>query len=104
MAIGQRLLAEIAAAGGDLNTAEEEMARSLEPFATHPMPQIEWRNHAALGRLPTARNRPAAAREAFGRAEALVREIAGNISDATLRDRFLKTEAVREVLAGAVAR
>ncbi len=82
-------------------TAEEELTRSLEPFATHPMPLIEWRNHAALGRLLAARKHPGGAREAFKRAETLVRELAGNISDPAQRKVFLEMDAVREVIAGA---
>ena len=101
IAIARRLLGEIAAVNGDATTAEEELTRSLEPFATHPMPLIEWRNHAALGRLLAARNRPGGAREAFKRAETLVRELAGNISDPAPRKVFLEMDAVREVIAGA---
>jgi hypothetical protein len=102
-AIGRRLLGEIAAVGGDLNRAEEELIGSLEPFVTHPMPLIEWRHHAALGRLLTSRNRPAAAREAYQRAETFVKELAGNIADLEQRKRFLEMDAVREVVAGAGA-
>ncbi|HTB20432.1 MAG TPA: protein kinase [Bryobacteraceae bacterium] len=101
VAIARRLLGEIAAVGGDATTAEEELARSLEPFATHPMPLIEWRNHAALGRLLAAQKHPAGAREAFERAETLVRELAGNITDPALRNVFLEMATVREVIAGA---
>ena len=101
VAVARRLLGEIAAVSGDAMTAEEELARSLEPFATHPMPLIEWRNHAALGRLLAARKHPAGAREAFKRAKTLVRELAGNISDPTQRKVFLEMDAVREVIAGA---
>jgi hypothetical protein len=101
IAVARRLLGEIAAVNGDAVTAEEELTRSLEPFATHPMPLIEWRNHAALGRLLAARNRPGAAGEAFKRAETLVRELAGNINDPAQREVFLEMDAVREVTAGA---
>ena len=101
VAIARRLLGEIAAMSGDATTAEEELMRSLEPFATHPMPLIEWRNHAALGRLLAARNRPAGAAEAFKRGARLVQELAGNISDPTLRNGFWEMTAVREVIAGA---
>jgi tetratricopeptide (TPR) repeat protein len=102
-AIARRLLGEIAAVDGDATTAEEELMRSLEPFATHPMPLIEWRNHAALGRLLAAGKHPEGAREAFKRAETLVRELAGNISDPALRTGFLDMAAVREVIARAQA-
>jgi tetratricopeptide (TPR) repeat protein len=101
IAVARRLLGEIAAVNGDAVTAEEELTRSLDPFATHPMPLIEWRNHAALARLLAARKHPAGAREAFKRAETLVRELAGNISDPAPRKVFLEMDAVREVIAGA---
>jgi serine/threonine protein kinase/predicted ATPase len=101
IAVARRLLGEIAAVNGDAVMAEEELTRSLEPFATHPMPLIEWRNHSALGRLLAARKHPAGAREAFKRAETLVRELAGNISDAAQRKVFVEMDAVREVIAGA---
>ncbi len=100
-AIARRLLGEIAAASGDASTAEEELTRSLEPFATHPMPLIEWRNHVALGRVLAARNLPGGARESFQRAETLVQELADNISDPAPRKVFLEMDAVREVIAGA---
>jgi tetratricopeptide (TPR) repeat protein len=104
VAVAERLLGEIAAAAGDHNAAEEALTRSLAPFATHPMPLIEWRNHVALGRLLATRNRPAAARESFGRAEALVRGLAGGITEPAFRDLFLQTHAVREVMSGAAGR
>jgi tetratricopeptide (TPR) repeat protein len=101
IAIARRLLGEIAAMNGDATTAEEELTRSLEPFSTHPMPLIEWRNHAALGRLLAARNRPGGAGEAFQRAETLVRELASNVANPALRNVFLEMATVREVIAGA---
>jgi hypothetical protein len=101
IATARRLLGEIAALNGDHNTAEDELTRSLEPFAAHPMPLIEWRHHAALARLLVSRGRPAAARESFGRAEALVQGLAGSINDPILRDMFLRIRSVREVVARA---
>jgi tetratricopeptide (TPR) repeat protein/predicted Ser/Thr protein kinase len=101
IAIARRLLGEIAAMNGDAMTAEDELTRSLAPFATHPMPLIEWRNHAALGRLLAARKHPAGARQSFQRAETLVRELAGNITDPAVRNVFLEMATVREVIAGA---
>jgi tetratricopeptide (TPR) repeat protein/predicted Ser/Thr protein kinase len=101
IAVARRLLGEIAAVNGDATLAEEELTRSLEPFATHPIPLIEWRNHSALGRLLAARKHPGGAREAFRRAETLVRELASNIADPALRNVFLEMSTVREVIAGA---
>ena len=101
IAIALRLVGEIAALTGDHNTAEEELTRSLEPFAAHPMPLIEWRNHLSLARLLVSRNRPAAAREAFGHAQTFVQGLAASITDPGLRDMFLQTHNVREVMARA---
>jgi tetratricopeptide (TPR) repeat protein len=101
MTIARRQLGEIAHLSGDHNTAEEELTRSLEPFATHPVPLIEWRNHVSMARLLVSRNRPAAAQQAFGRAQALVHGLARSITDPASRNLFLQTDAVREVLAGA---
>lgn len=103
VAIAKRLLGDIAVTAGDPNLAEEQLTQSLKPFATHPMPLIEWRNHLALGRLFQARNRPAAAREAFLRADALVTELARNITDVEHRECFLAMRAVKEARAGAAA-
>ena len=103
VATAQRLLGEIAALKGDHNTAEEELTRSLEPFASHPMPLIEWRHHAALARLLASRSRPAAALKSFSRAEELVQGLAASINDPALRDMFLQTRSVREVLASSAA-
>ena len=103
VATAQRLLGEIAALKGDHNTAEEELTRSLQPFASHPMPLIEWRHHAALGRLLASRRRPAAALQSFSRAEELVQGLAAGIHDPALRDMFLKTRSVSEVLARSAA-
>jgi Flp pilus assembly protein TadD len=90
VATARRRLGEIAALNGDHKTAEDELTRSLDPFAAHPMPLIEWRHHAALARLLASRGRPAAAREAFGRAESLVQGLAASIYEPDRRDMFLR--------------
>jgi hypothetical protein len=86
---------------GDFNAAEEELTRFLEPFTQNPAPLVEWKNHAARARLLAARRRPAAAREAWSRSAGIVRSVAMAITDSELRDIFLSTTAVRQVLAEA---
>jgi hypothetical protein len=88
---------------GDSNAAEEELSCSLEAFSRHPMPLVEWKNHAALARLLVAHGRPAAARDAWGRAAAIVQQISANIADTQLRNGFLNAATVRQVLAEAEA-
>jgi tetratricopeptide (TPR) repeat protein/class 3 adenylate cyclase len=102
VATAHRLLGEIAAAIGDTNTAEEELMRSLEPFAKNPAPLVEWKNQAALGRLLRKRGRPAAAQDAFNRAVDVVKQISAGIMDAELRLGFLNGPQVRLVVSEGV--
>jgi tetratricopeptide (TPR) repeat protein len=102
IAIAHRLLGEIAARWGNFNDAEQELAYSLEPFAANPAPLVEWRNHAALGRvLLHAGGRNAAAREAFSRAAGVLHQISANITDPALRSVFLDVPEVRQVISEA---
>ncbi len=101
LGIARRHLGEIAALNGDHNTAEEELAHSIEIFALHPVPLVEWRTHLALARLLAARNRPAAAKESFGHAAKLVHALVSSINDPAMRELFLGNDPVREVLASA---
>jgi serine/threonine protein kinase/tetratricopeptide (TPR) repeat protein len=99
VSIAHRILGDVAAFLGDVNTAEEQLINSLKPLESHPAPLVEWRAHAALGRLlqQTGR-RPAAAREAFGRAAEGIQRLAGSITDSELRSTFIGTSDIREVL------
>ena len=47
---------------------------------------------------PVRLRRPAAALKSFGRAEVLIQGLAASIHDSALRDMFLQTRSVREVL------
>lgn len=66
------------------------------------MPLVEWRNHLSLARLFVARNRPAAGRESLQRADLLLREVVGHITDSGQRENLSRIAAVREVQAGAM--
>ena len=100
IAIGHRLLGEIAAVSGDANAAEEEFIQSLQPFEKNPAPLVEWKNHAAFGRmLLDSGRRPAAARDAFSRAAVVVQQIYASIVEPELRSVFLDDPAVRQVIA-----
>jgi len=65
------------------------------------VPSVEWRIHAALGRLLLKPCSLAAAKRAFGGAATVIRKIAGFISDSEARTAFLSTAEVREVNSGA---
>jgi len=96
-----RILGAIAAVSGDVNKAEEQLMSSLMPLERNPAPLVEWRTHAALGRLmQQAGRRPIAAREAFRRAAEVIERLAGNITYSELRSAFIDTSDVRQVLSG----
>jgi tetratricopeptide (TPR) repeat protein len=101
LAVSHRLLGELAAARGEIVTAEEEFLAALASLASHPTPLVAWKLYASLGRLHARAGRPAAAREAFAQSAVVLRSIAGSVTDEALRANFLNTSAVREALQGA---
>jgi tetratricopeptide (TPR) repeat protein len=101
VAIAHRLLAEAAAAGGNLPRAETELKTALDLLRKYPTPPTTWKIHALLGRLYAQMNHPNAARQACAEAAAVVKKMGDNISDERLRNTFLNSAAVREVMAGA---
>lgn len=101
IAVAHKLFAEIALAEGDQVNADVEFGIALAELKKHPVPVVEWRIQAQLGRLRTAAGDIAGARMAFGRAAEIVHHIAGSVNDGLLRDGFLNSDGVREVLEGA---
>jgi tetratricopeptide (TPR) repeat protein len=100
IAVGHKLLAQVAVARDALTEAEAELMSSLEVLRSYPAPVVEWRVFAALGRLHSARNDTAAARDAFSRSAATVQQIARNAPNEELQATFLNSAEVREVLSG----
>jgi tetratricopeptide (TPR) repeat protein len=101
IAVAHKLMAQIAAAEGDTNAAEVEFAAALGELQKYPVPVVTWRTYAELGHLKSKLGDLTAAREAFARAAEIVNGIASNVADAGLRETFLNSDAVREVITGA---
>jgi len=101
VAVAHKLLADVALTRGDMGTAAEELNAALGMLQTHPVPIVEWKTYAALGKLRVLCGDETGALVAFSRAAALVEEIAETICEQSLRDVFLNSLPVREVLAGA---
>jgi len=101
IAVAHNLMAQIAIAEGDMTSAEAEFGAALAEFKQHPVPVVAWRIHADLGRLRSARGDSAGGRDAFGQAAVIVNSIAANVSEATLKENFLASQAVQEVMKGA---
>ncbi|HYW70878.1 MAG TPA: AAA family ATPase, partial [Pyrinomonadaceae bacterium] len=100
IAVAHKLLAETAIAAGDNQAAEAEFAVALDELRQYPVPVVEWRIYARLGQLRAANGDAAGAREAFARAAPIVNTIAENVGDSALREGFLQSGAVREVIDG----
>src|ERR1700683_1699799 len=100
IAVAHKLRAQIALLRGSAVEAETELHSALELLRSYPVPVVEWKILAALGRLHSVGNDPARARHAFSRSAAIVQRIAGNSPDEKLRATFLHSDEVREVFAG----
>ena len=97
-AVAHKLLAEIAAARGNLSESEAELKAALDQLATYPAPLLAWKLYAALGHLHRQLGNDKCALEAFIQAAAIIREIAVEVGDERLCAVFLNSKAVREVL------
>jgi hypothetical protein len=98
IAEAHKLQAGIAVARGDLASGCGELGKSLDVLKAYPCPVAEWKVYADLGRLLTQQGKEAEAKDAFCQAAGIVHMIADNVSDEKLRETFLASTAVREVL------
>ena len=101
IAVAHKLMAQIAIAEGDMTSAEAEFGAALAEFKEYTVPVVEWRIYADLGRLRSAHGDSAGSRDAFSRAATIVDAIAANVTDAGLKENFLASQAVQEVMRGA---
>jgi tetratricopeptide (TPR) repeat protein len=98
-----RLTAEIALAGrGDQREAAARLESALAALDGLRLPLETWKSRRALGLLRRALGDAAGADEAFAAAAADVQAIARGVDDAGLREAFLASSAVREVVADSI--
>ncbi|HXM35247.1 MAG TPA: AAA family ATPase, partial [Pyrinomonadaceae bacterium] len=98
IAVAHKLMAQIAIATGNSNAAEGEFTAALAELQKYPVPVVVWRTYADLGHLKSSLGHVSAAREAFAQSAEIANRIAANIADSNLRQTFLNSEAVREVM------
>jgi tetratricopeptide (TPR) repeat protein len=103
IAFAHKLSAQIALAEGDSVKAEAEFATALDELRNYPVPVLAWKIYAELARLKSSNGDSAAAREAFSKATEIVNHIASQVNDESLREQFLSSAAVCEVVTGAEA-
>ena len=89
-ALVRRLLAEVAAERGDLDTAAHELELALGVLGGSPIPLIGWKLEASLACIRQAQDQPAAALAALERAAAVRDTIAEQVGDLAVRARFLE--------------
>ncbi len=97
-----RLIAEAALARGrGLRDARARLDQALAGLERYPAPLESWKARRVLGLLQRRLGNEAAARGAFAAAGADLDTIARGVDDPALREGFLRSPAVREVLEGA---
>jgi serine/threonine protein kinase/tetratricopeptide (TPR) repeat protein len=101
IAVAHQLIAQISIAAGDTAGGESELMAALEELRKYPVPVVAWKTYAELGHLKSNLGDFSAARDSFARAAKIVNACTANINDASLRETFLNSHAVREVMAGA---
>jgi tetratricopeptide (TPR) repeat protein len=104
IAEAHRLKARIALAENETSTASTEFTAALDELNNFPAPLTAWRTYADLARLQSTRGESKAAQSSFARANEIVQMVAANITDPKLRDTFVNSEIVREVMSGANSR
>lgn len=98
MATAHKLFGEIASLRSQPEEAEEQFETAIALLEEYPAVLVAWKTHAALGRLRAQQGRGEAARISFQCAANIINEIAENVDDEGLRQCFLTSEAVREVV------
>jgi tetratricopeptide (TPR) repeat protein len=98
VATAHKTLGEIAMVRGLLDEAEREFRNAVALLRQYPAPLVAWKTHAALGRLLIENGAVDSARQTFDEAAAIVKELAANIDDEKLRQTFVNSPAVQEVI------
>src|SRR5574341_701614 len=94
-----RFTAEAALARGrGIGEAAAKLAQALGALDAYPAPLESWKSRRMLGLLRRRQGEEAGARHAFSAAAADVDVIARGVDDKALREGFLASPGVREVL------
>jgi len=96
--VAHKLMAEVEIARGNLPAAQKHFDAAVEELQRYPAPVTAWKNYAGLGRLKLQLGDPLGSREAFARAAEIVNLIAANTAENELRETFIHSEPVQEVM------
>jgi tetratricopeptide (TPR) repeat protein len=101
VAVAHKLRSQLAIRAGDAAAAEKEFAAALAVLEKYQAPLVKWKLLADLGRLQASEGDVGSARSSFASSAEIVKQIAANVSDESLREIFLTSPAVQEVMSGA---
>jgi tetratricopeptide (TPR) repeat protein/predicted Ser/Thr protein kinase len=96
--LAHKLMAEVEIAGGNLAAGEKHFAEALAELRERPAPLVAWKTYTELGRLKLRLGDTSSAHEAFAQAAEIINSITANVSEQDLRETFLRSDAVKEVL------
>jgi tetratricopeptide (TPR) repeat protein len=99
--VAHRILAEVHRGRGEGISALEHLDQALEGLTTRPAPLTGWQVHRCRGHVLSGAGEEAAATDAFRSSAAIVGRLCESLDGGPLRERFVRSPAVREVLAGA---
>jgi tetratricopeptide (TPR) repeat protein len=94
---GRRLRGQVLQAQGLVDEAEQELAAALEVAIEVGNPPQLWKTHAAIGDLCRAQGRTRDARRAYGKAFSVIEGVASSLTDARLRETFVRSKHVEGI-------
>ena len=97
LALGRRVLAEVALASRDARSGERELAAAFDALDGREAPLAEWRVCATAARYEQAQGRGARADAHRARSIAVLDRLAASLSDADLRRTFLTHPTVQGI-------
>jgi tetratricopeptide (TPR) repeat protein len=94
---GRRLRGQALAASGRLDEAEKDLSTALDVAKVIGNPPQLWKTWFATGELRESTGDAAGAREAYVQSLAVLREVAAELTDENLRERFLDSGEARAI-------
>jgi tetratricopeptide (TPR) repeat protein len=95
---GRRLKGQVFQAQGKLAEAGRELSIALEVAERISNPTQLWKTYATLGDLRQAQGRPDDARRGYGDAVSVIEEVASGLKDKSLRDTFMGSHVIQEIV------
>jgi tetratricopeptide (TPR) repeat protein len=98
VAVAYNLMAAAARRRGDMEGAVAHLRAAVDRLRLHPAPLVAWKTQAALGRLLADAGDSTASDAAYGESARIIKAIAAETRDESLRNTFLTSHAVTQVL------